>query len=185
MQVAVYSGSFDPLHKGHLGILRRLAELYDAVYMVVSPQNPLKEKGKALNAQQRLQAARAAVARYPGLDGKVRLDDIEFSLPQPSYTISTLDALKAREPGNSFTLAIGADNLADIRRWKDYRRILLDYSVLVFPRRGTDLDAAASSLLSENPSYRIEIIEAPLVDLSSTLLRGLLAEGEDASDYLM
>ena len=106
-------------------------------------------------------------------------------LQDTSYTIDTLDALQRREPGNSFCLVMGADSLAGFRRWKDYRRILLDYSVLVFPRRGTDLDAAASSLLSENPSYRIEIIEAPLVDLSSTLLRGLLAEGEDASAYLM
>ena len=185
MQVAVYSGSFDPLHKGHLGILRRLAELYDAVYMVVSPQNPLKEKGKALNAQQRLQAARASVARYPELDGKVRLDDIEFSLPQPSYTICTLDALKAREPGNSFTLAIGADNLADIRRWKDYTRILLEYGLTVFPRRGTDLQAAAQELLMENPDYRIRLMKDYLADVSSTQLRESLSRGKDVSGLLM
>ena len=185
MQIAVYSGSFDPLHLGHLAILRQLVDRFDAVYLVVSPQNPLKSEDKASGALRRLRAAREAVARHPELDGKVTVDDIEFSLGLPSYTIDTLDALQRREPDNSFCLVMGADSLASFRRWKDYSRILLDYSVLVFPRRDTDLDAVASSLLSENPSYRIERIEAPLVDLSSTLLRGLLAEGEDASAYLM
>ena len=185
MQVAVYSGSFDPLHKGHLGILRRLAELYDAVYMVVSPRNPLKEEGKALNAHERLQAARDAVARYPELAGKVKVDDIEFTLPRPSYTVNTLDALKAREPGNCFTLAIGADNLADIRRWKDYRRILLQYGLVVFPRSGTDLQAAAQSLLEEDRDYRILLMKDYLADVSSTQLRDSLSRGEDISQFLM
>lgn len=185
MQIAVYSGSFDPLHLGHLSILRQLVDRFDAVYLVVSPQNPLKTEDKASGAAQRLRAAREAVARHPELDGKVKVDDIEFSLSLPSYTIDTLDALQRREPDNRFSLVMGADSLAGLRRWKDYRRILLDYSVLVFPRPGSDMDAAADSLLAENPSYRIERIEAPLVDLSSTLLRGLLAEGEDASAYLM
>ena len=185
MQVAVYSGSFDPLHKGHLGILRRLSELYDAVYMVVSPRNPLKEEGKALNAQQRLQAARQAVARYPELAGKVKVDDIEFSLPRPSYSINTLDALKAREPGNCFTLAVGADNLAGIRRWKDYRRILLEYGLVVFPRRGTELQEAMQDLLEEDSAYRILPMREYLADVSSTQLRDAIVRGEDVSELLM
>lgn len=185
MQVAVYSGSFDPLHLGHLAILRNLAGLFDAVYLVVSPQNPLKAEDKASGAAVRLAAAREAVARHPELDGKVKVDEIEFSLKLPSYTIDTLDALQKREPGNSFSLVMGADSLASLRRWKDYRRILLDYGVLVFPRPGTVLDAAANELLSENPSYRISKVPAPLVDLSSTRLREMRSGGEDVSEFLM
>ena len=119
MQVAVYSGSFDPLHLGHLAILRQLVDRFDAVYLVVSPQNPLKSEDKASGAERRLRAAREAVARHPELDGKVKVDDIEFSLGLPSYTIHTLDALQRREPGNSFCLVMGADSLAGFRRWKD------------------------------------------------------------------
>lgn len=187
MKVAVYSGSFDPMHIGHLAILERLQALgtFDAVYLVVSPQNPLKACGKAANAEARLSAAREALSRHPelvsGPQPFVRVDDIEYSLPRPNYTINTLDALKAREPENDFTLVMGADSLCDIRRWKDWERLLVEYGVVVYPRRGYD----TTGLGLEDPSYRIESIEAPLVDVSSTQIRGLEARGEDVSRYLI
>jgi nicotinate-nucleotide adenylyltransferase len=115
----------------------------------------------------------------------VTVDDIELNMPEPHYTIRTLDELKKQHPADTFTLVIGSDNLADIRRWKDYRRILSEYGVLVYPRSGFDTDAIKTDLLEEDPSYRIEILEAELVDISSTVIREGIAEGQDMSDWLM
>lgn len=185
MRVAVYSGSFDPLHIGHLQILRRLQQdsRFDEVYLIVSPRSPFKGEDKARNARDRFEAAVAAVARHPELT-KVRVDDIELTLPAPQYTFRTLEALRAREPENEFTLVVGADNLAVFRGWREYSRILLDYGLLVFPRRGHDLESLRSALLAENPSYRIDLGSMPIVDVSSTQIR----EGkknQQACDLLM
>lgn len=192
MNIAVYSGSFNPLHIGHLAIIRHLIEEagFDCVYLIVSPKNPLKDGISSDSGQERYEAAVAAVNRHfgtPSADGvaKVKVDDIELNMPEPHYTIRTLDALAEREPGNSFTLTVGADNLADIRRWRDYRRILKDYGIAVFPRTGFDMESIQSDLLSEDPSYRIILLNAEMVDISSTEIRNALEDGKDVSEYLM
>ena len=135
------------------------------------------------------------------------VDDIELGMPAPQYTIRTLDAIAEREPGNSFTFVLGADNLADIRRWKDYGRILSDYGVAVYPRQGYDMGMTRADLMSEcvrpavqapaagpaadsacpdNGIYKITLMEnAPMVDISSSELRAAFAAGIDASAYLM
>ena len=172
MRVAVYSGSFDPLHVGHLQILRRLQQddRFDAVYLVVSPRSPFKPTDKERNARERYEAAVKAVARHPELT-KGRADDIELTMPAPQYTFRTLEALRTREPENEFTLVVGADNLAVFGGWREHARILLEFGLIVFPRRGFDCEALRAELLSENPSYRIEIADMPLVDVSSTQIR--------------
>ena len=116
---------------------------------------------------------------------KVRVDDIELTMPEPHYTIRTLDALRNREPENTFTFVMGADNLADIRRWKDYQRILADHGVAVYPRTCFDLEMIKQDLLDENPAYNIQIINAPMIDISSTQIREALSRGEDVSHLLM
>lgn len=213
MKIAVYSGSFNPLHIGHLAIMRYLTESagFDMVYLIVSPKNPIKSTVSAETGMERYEAAVAAVGRHPEL--KVKVDDIELEMPAPQYTIRTLDALAAREPGNSFVFVLGADNLADIRRWRDYGRILSDYGVAVYPRRGYDMAAARDALMAEcgagggqvsgqgnvsgqgaggditwqgNGLYRIMLMEdAPQVDISSSELRAAFSAGIDASAYLM
>lgn len=213
MKVAVYSGSFNPLHIGHLAIMRYLTKSagFDMVYLVVSPKNPIKSTVSADTGRERYEAALEAVARHPELD--VRVDDIELGMPAPQYTIRTLDALAAREPGNSFVFVLGADNLAGIRRWRDYGRILSDYGVAVYPRRGYDMVSARDALMAECGAageqtsgqvtvpdreadsnvflpdrgiYRIMLMEdAPQVDISSSELRAAFAAGIDASAYLM
>ena len=187
MKTAVYSGSFNPLHIGHLAILRYLTQEagFDMVRLIVSPKNPLKESISSDSAQDRFQAATEAVSRHFGETGKVMVDDIELTMPEPHYTIRTLDALRAIEPENTFTLIMGADNLAGIRRWKDYTRILLEYGVAVHPREGDDLTQIKQDLLNENPAYKIQIIDAPLVTVSSTQIREGLAAGKDVSHLLM
>lgn len=202
MKVAVYSGSFNPLHIGHLAIIRHLIDEagFDCVYLIVSPKNPLKDGISSASGQDRYKAAVAAVNRHfpsfsAGVLGisstsaqvynKVKVDDIELNMPEPHYTIRTLDALREREPENTFTLTIGADNLADIRRWRDYSRIMKEYGTAVFPRKGFDLSTIKADLLTEDPSYKIRLLKADMIDVSSTMIREGVAEGIDVSKLLM
>ena len=212
MRIAVYSGSFNPLHIGHQAIMERLTqeEEYDWVYLVVSPKNPIKESARAETAEDRYKAAIDAVKRHPELH--VWVDDIELRMPPPQYTIKTLDALRQREPENDFTLVVGADNLESIHRWRDFQRILADYGVAVYPRKGYDLNAIKDKLIEEcrhlpapyvldsneyaeegrrsleeslRDTYNIKIIDAPIVDISSTQIREGLAAGKDMSEWMM
>ena len=222
MNVAVYSGSFNPLHIGHLAIIKYMIEVagFDMVYLIVSPKNPLKDGISSDSGADRYNAAVKAVSRHfvipdvavapmtpaawlrpllhpLAVDGmsspqhatsgspRVRVDDIELTMPEPHYTIRTLDALREREPGNAFTFVMGADNLANIRRWRDYSRILSEHGVAVYPRTGFDLETIKQDLLNENPAYNIQIINAPMVDISSTQIREALSRGEDVSHLLM
>ena len=185
--VAVYSGSFNPLHIGHLAIIRYMIEEagFDMVYLIVSPKNPLKDGISSASGPERYHAAVEAVRRHPELYGKVKVDDIELNMPEPHYSIRTLDALRKREPSSRFTIIMGADNLADIRRWRDYSRILKEFGTAVYPRRGFDLTEIKQDLLEEDPAYKIKVMDAPMVDISSTYIREAAARGEDISDLLM
>lgn len=212
MRIAVYPGSFNPLHIGHQAIMEYLTkeEEYDWVYLVVSPKNPIKTTIKAETARDRYEAAVAAVKRHPDLH--VWVDDIELKMDPPQYTIKTLDTLRQREPENDFTLVVGADNLENIHRWRDFQRILADYGVAVYPRKGYDLAEIKSKLIEEcrhlpapyvldsneyaeegrrsleetlRDTYNIEILEAPIVDISSTQIREGIAEGRDMSEWMM
>ena len=191
MKVAVYSGSFNPLHIGHLAIMKYMVEeaSYDMVYLIVSPKNPLKDGISSDSGMDRYKAAVEAVKRHfcdtEGQTGKVLVDDIELTMPEPHYTIRTLDALKVREPENSFTFIMGADNLADIRRWKDYGRILREYGAAVYPREGIDLDVVEADLLKEDKEFKIKVVNAPMVDISSSEIREGIAAGKDMSSFLM
>ena len=186
--IAVYGGSFNPLHIGHLAIMKHLVDVagFDAVYLVVSPKNPLKESISSDSARDRYNAAVEAVNRhFVDKADQVRVDDIELNMPSPHYTIRTLEALKEREPENRFTLVMGADNLSIIRNWKDYSKILTDYGIAVFPREGYDMAQIKQDLLNENPAYKIQLLNAPLVTISSTQIREALSRGEDVNHLLM
>jgi nicotinate-nucleotide adenylyltransferase len=189
MKIAIYSGSFNPLHIGHLAIMKHMVEEvgYDMVYLIVSPKNPLKDGISSASGHDRFEAATEAVARHFVMseEQKVKVDDIELTMPEPHYTIRTLDALKEREPDNEFTFIMGADNLADIRRWRDYGRILREYGVAVYPREGVYLEEVKADLLEEDKSYRIEILDAPMVEISSTDIREGIAAGKDIREWLM
>ncbi len=185
MKIAVYSGSFNPLHKGHEAIIRFLTQKagFDWVYLVVTPQNPFKDAHSLPAGQDRYDAAQSAIARHPDL--KVTLQDIELKMTPPQYTIRTLDALRAREPENDFTLVIGADNLACFGGWRYHERILREYGVVVFPRKGYHRGHDKARLMKEDPSYRITLLKAPLVTISSTEIREGLSAGKDMSRWLM
>ena len=213
MNIAVYSGSFNPLHIGHQAIMEYLTfeRHFDWIYLVVSPKNPLKSSITADSGSERYEAAVKAVKRHPKLH--VWVDDIELKMSPPQYTIKTLDALKAREPENDFTLVIGADNLSGIRNWRDFARILTDYGVAVYPRKGYDMKRIKTELIAECLSfptpyvldanyaaspdgmrsldetlervYNITLLDAPIVDISSTEIREGIKSGKDMSKWLM
>lgn len=211
MRIAVYAGSFNPLHIGHQAIMEYLTveKEFDWVYLVVSPKNPLKDSIDASSGQYRYNAAVQAVRRHPELN--VWVDDIELKMEPPHYTIRTLDALKRREPENDFTLVIGADNLSSIHKWRDFPRILSEYGVAVYPRKGFDIKALRAALMNEckhfpafyvldeslsgaerfsledadRQIYHIQLLDAPIVDISSTEIREAQSRGEDMSKYLM
>ena len=188
MNIAIYSGSFNPLHIGHLAIIKHMIEEagFDMVYLIVSPKNPLKEGISSATGLDRYNAAQEAVSRHFSESARrVHVDDIELYMPEPHYTVRTLRALKEREPENSFTFVMGADNLADIRRWREYTAILKDFGVAVFPRIGHDLTEIKQDLLNEDPAYKIQILDAPLVNISSTEIREAISKGEDISTLLM
>ena len=173
------------MHIGHLAIMKHAVEQagFDMVYLIVSPKNPLKDSISSTSGPERYRAAVEAVERHSLT--KVKVDDIELTMPEPHYTIRTLDALKEREPANSFTFIMGADNLAAIRRWRDYARILKEFGTAVFPRTGFDLDKTIQDLHKEDPEYKIHIFDAPMVDISSTQIREALASGQNISNVLM
>lgn len=159
---------------------------FDRVYLIVSPQNPLKDAANNLTARERYLAAVEALRRHPELH--VTADAIELDMEPPHYTIRTLDALREREPDHEFTLVIGADNLSIFHKWKSFERILREYGVVVFPREGYDAEALRLGLISSEggEDFRIQILDdAPLVNISSTQIREGIREGRDMSSWLM
>lgn len=171
-RVGVFGGSFNPVHWGHV----RLAEWIvrhswaDEVWLMVSPRNPLKEQAGLLPETERLDMARLAAGEVAG----VRASDFEFSLPRPSYTWRTLEALRAAFPATAFSLIIGADNWQHFDRWARPDYIRAHHKLLVYPRPGYPLDASA---LPDG----VDLLGAPVFDVSSTRVRKLLRENGDAS----
>lgn len=173
--VALFGGSFNPIHCGHVQLARQAVRLgsADEVWLMVSPQNPLKPQSALLDEQARLRLARLAVDGQEG----VRVSDFEFHLPRPSYTWDTLQALRAAYPAISFSLLIGADNWALFHKWAHHDELLRDYSFIVYPREGYPVDA---DTLPSN----VSLLQAELFPWSSTLIRERIQRGEDCSDIV-
>lgn len=171
-QVALLFGSFNPIHEGHLAILRYLLEHTKAaeVRLVVSPQSPFK-KGQGLvdNAEARLAAAREAVADA-GLD--VMVSDVEFHLPEPWYTIDTLHFLQEQEPDKEFVLVMGGDNIPSLERWHNGDEILRDFAIWIYPRPGTDAQPVVDRLNALPDTKGVTLFAtAPQNPISSTEIR--------------
>ena len=175
MEIGIFSGSFNPIHIGHLALANYLCEYegVDEVWFLVTPHNPLKEEAGLMDDGVRLKLVQRAIEGYP----RFRASDFEFSMPRPSYTIYTLDALKARYPDHRFHLIIGSDNWQLFPRWYQHERILREHRLLVYPRPGYTVDPASL------PSS-VRLVEAPLFDISSTFIRQALAEGRDIRFFL-
>jgi nicotinate-nucleotide adenylyltransferase len=161
-KIGLFFGSFNPIHVGHLVIANYMVEHtdLDKVWMVVSPQNPLKPKNTLARDYDRLHLVRLAIEDNPDL----QVSDIEFSLPKPSYTIDTLTYLKEKYPDKTFVLIMGGDNVATLHKWKNYEQLLLQHEIYVYKRPNTELGDFAT-----HP--KIQFFDAPLLDVSATYIR--------------
>jgi nicotinate-nucleotide adenylyltransferase len=171
----LFFGSFNPIHTGHLIIAGHILEWspLDEIWFVVSPQNPLKNKTSLLAGHHRFALVNIAIDDNP----KFCASNIEFSLPEPSYTINTLAALSEKYPNRTFVLIMGADSLQTLHKWKNYEVILKEYHIIVYPRPGSDGGA-----FRDHP--RITWVEAPLMEISSTAIRNAILSGKSAR-YLL
>ncbi len=167
MKIGLFFGSFNPIHVGHLIIANFMATQTDLaqVWLVVSPQNPLKPKSSLARDYDRLHMVTLGIGDNPHL----RATDIEFKLPKPSYTIDTLTYLKEKYPQHEFVLIMGGDNLATLSKWKNYEQILRGYPIYVYSRPKYDLGEFAT-----HPS--ISLFDAPMMDISATYIRKCLVE---------
>lgn len=175
IRTGIFGGSYNPIHIGHLALANYLCEYgeVDEVWFLVSPQNPFKQQQNLLDDQSRLRLVEASVAGYPHFHAS----DFEFSLPKPSYTVHTLERLREAYPERDFYLIIGADNWAAFDRWKDPQVILAHHHLLVYPRRGYEID-------KDNLPERVKAVETPLLEVSSTFIRQCLKEGKDIRYFL-
>ncbi len=163
-KIGLYFGTFNPIHIGHLVIANHFAEFspLDEVWLVVTPQNPFKNKASLLEDHHRYEMVYRATEAYP----KLKPNRIEFSLPQPNYTADTLAYLEEKHPDKNFALIMGEDNLNSFHKWKNSEVILKRYDIYVYPRR---LPNAKPAKLKEHP--KVHFIDAPIMEISASYIR--------------
>ena len=164
MKIGLYFGTFNPIHIGHLIIANHMAEYsgLNQIWMVVTPHNPLKKKENLLDDYKRLNLVALATEDFP----KIKPSDIEFKLAQPNYTVHTLAHLHDKFPQHEFSLIMGEDNLKSLHKWKNYDVILQNHDIYVYPRISTETEN-----LEFKNHPRIHLIDAPIVEISSTFIR--------------
>jgi nicotinate-nucleotide adenylyltransferase len=176
MRVGLYFGSFNPIHHGHLLIANYILQhaQLDQVWFVVSPQNPLKRSVSLLNEYHRLHLVRLAVEG----EARLRASEIEFKLPKPSYTVDTLAYLQEKYPAEEFSIIMGSDSFQNLPKWKNYQWLLANYPIYVYRR-------PEHEILSVYPGAKaVEILDAPLLPISSTEIRAKLKAGQSVR-YLL
>jgi nicotinate-nucleotide adenylyltransferase len=166
MTIGLYFGSFNPVHVGHLIIANHIVANtnLDQVWLVVSPQNPFKNTASLLNEYHRLHLVNIAI------DGetKLRASNVEFKLPKPSYTIDTLTYLTEKHPEHQFAIIMGSDGFQNLNKWKNYETLVKNYPFYIYKRPGFEI--------SETFGATLTILDAPLLDISSTRLRYMIKE---------
>ncbi|MFL5764404.1 MAG: nicotinate (nicotinamide) nucleotide adenylyltransferase [Bacteroidia bacterium] len=170
MKVGLFFGSFNPVHVGHMVIANHMLAFtdLDRIWFVVSPHNPLKPKSSLLHERQRLQMVTLAI----GDNSKMKASNIEFKLPQPSYTVNTLAHLKEKHPDHDFVLIMGSDNLESLHKWKNFEQILKHHELYIYPRPGS----SGGELMKHR---KVKKVDAPLMELSSTAIRNAVKEKKD------
>ena len=174
LKTGLFFGSFNPIHVGHLIIANYMATFsgLKEVWLVVSPHNPLKPKSGLANMYDRLEMAKLATENAP----QIKVSDIEFKLPQPSYTIDTLAHLHERYPEKEFVLIMGADNLVSLKKWKNYELLLQNYHVYVYPRPDAEV-----SEWQNHPS--ITFTDTPEMEISSTFIRKAIKDKKNVQFF--
>lgn len=174
-KTGIFSGSFNPIHIGHLALANYLCEFegLDELWFLISPQNPLKQQADLWSDELRLKLVQLSTEGYP----KFQASDFEFHLPRPSYTIDTLDKLKASYPDREFFLIIGSDNWTLFDKWREPERIIAENNLLIYPRPGFTINE------NELPET-VRLVQSPTFDISSTFIREALAAGKEVRYFL-
>ena len=168
MKIGLYFGSFNPVHVGHLIIVNHIlneSEL-EMIWFIVSPLNPFKDSHNLMNEYDRLHLVKKAIEEDP----RLKASDIEFSLPKPSYTVHTLAYLKEKYPDHSFSIIMGSDSFQNLGKWKNPETLIENYPIIIYKRPGFDVN----NKLNAN----ITIMDAPLLEISSTHIRRLIKAGK-------
>jgi nicotinate-nucleotide adenylyltransferase len=168
VKIGLYFGSFNPIHYGHLIVANYLLNETDIekLWFVVSPQNPHKTEGSLLNEYHRLHLVKLATEN----DERIKVSDIEFGLPRPSYTIDTLAYLTEKYPQHEFSILMGADSFQNLPNWKNADQLVKRCEIFIYPRQGF--------MVENKLGARVQQIEAPLLHLSATYIRKCIAQGK-------
>ncbi|MDI3528131.1 MAG: nicotinate-nucleotide adenylyltransferase [Tenuifilum sp.] len=176
MKVGLFFGSFNPIHTGHLVIAEYILEFsdLDEIWFVVSPLNPLKKADELESDEHRLNMAKLAIHEN---NTRLKVCDVEMNLPRPSYTIDTLKVLKSTFPDYNFVLIIGSDTVETLPKWKGYDELISSYDFMVYPRE-------CNAYKQEFPSERFSLVDAPIIGISATLIRSIIAKDKDVLGYV-
>jgi nicotinate-nucleotide adenylyltransferase len=177
MRIGIFGGSFDPIHIGHAIIAQHIISsgMVDRLWFMVSPVNPLKvDKERQVADTDRLRMVEMVSRPMEGVETSA----FEFTMPRPSYTINTLNALQAKFPDDEFYLVTGGDNWQVFDKWRNSDEILAKYHVLVYPRLGYDV------VIPAELQDRVQLVDAPIIELSSTIVRERLARGQSVRYYI-
>ncbi len=185
MNIGLYFGSYNPIHIGHLIIANHMADHseLDQVWFVVSPQNPFKKKASLLADYHRLALVETAVEG----NNKLKASNIEFDLPQPSYTIDTLAFIQEKYTEHTFSLIMGEDNLRTFHKWKNHDQILKNHEIYVYPRALTEQELLSDSPAQESPLKnhpKIKMTASPVMKISASFIRNAIKEKRDVR-YLL
>jgi len=166
MRIGLYFGSFNPIHIGHLIIANHVLNHcdLDRVWFVVSPHNPLKESASLLNESHRMHLVQLAIEN----ESKFKATNVEFKLPRPSFTIDTMTHLTEKYPEHSFSIIMGSDSFQNIKKWKNYTALLQQFQIIIYNRPNSTIDLSLSN--------KLQVVDAPLLDISSTYIRNLIKE---------
>lgn len=175
-EIGIFSGSFNPIHMGHMMLANYMCEFsyLDEVWLVVTPQNPLKKSIGMIEDEMRLMMARLAVSKQKN----IKVSDVEFHMPRPSYTIDTFTKLTNDHPDKKFSLIIGADNWSIFNNWKDYEKLMSLYRILIYPRQNYEL--VIPDFLNEH----VQQVDAPIIEVSSTFIRDSIRGGKDLRSFV-
>ena len=177
MKIGIFGGSFNPIHSGHAIIAHHIitSGAVDRLWLMVSPVNPLKvDKEQQVKDTDRLRMVEMVTRPLENVETSA----FEFTMPKPSYTVDTLNALQAKFPDDEFYLVTGADNWVIFDRWRNNEEILAKYHLLVYPRLGYDV------VIPEELRDRVTLVDAPIIELSSTMVRKRLAKGLSVRYYV-
>lgn len=175
-RIGIFGGSFNPIHNGHAIIASYIMQHggLDQLWLMVSPQNPLKQPHEMAGELHRLRMTEMVSHRIDGVETSA----FEFTMPRPSYTIDTLHALQDKFPDDEFWLVIGADNWAIWDRWRSHDEIIQQFHVLIYPRLGNEVS------IPDTLTDRVRVVNAPIIELSSTTVRELLSHGQSIAFYV-